>query len=94
MDDQLDPKLLDNIDEGRRASLKKILLGSAFAIPVIASFTMSGLGTAEALPVGKKNTTQGNHHHHHDHHDHHHQHHDHHQHHHDHHDHHHDHHHK
>ena len=48
MDDQLDPKLLDNIDEGRRASLKKILLGSAFAIPVIASFTMSGLGVAEA----------------------------------------------
>jgi len=68
MDDQLDPKLLDKVDEGRRASLKKILLGSAFAIPVIASFTMSGLGTAEAFPIGGPNTTQGNHHHHHHHH--------------------------
>ena len=77
MDDQLDPKLLDNIDEGRRASLKKILLGSAFAIPVIASFTMSGLGVAEA-GVGNRNSTNSGHHHHHDHHEHHHDHHEHH----------------
>ena len=57
MDDQPDPKLLESVDEGRRASLKKILLGSAFAIPVIASFTMTGLGTAEAGRVGQGNGT-------------------------------------
>ena len=84
MSDQPDPKLMENVDEGRRASLKKILLGSAFAIPVIASFTMSGLGVGEAH-AGLKNTTggKGDHHHHgHHHHHHHHGHHDHHHHHH------------
>jgi len=88
MSDQPDPKLLETVDEGRRASLKKILLGSAFAIPVIASFTMSGLGVGEAH-AGLRNTTggeggKGDHHHHHHHHDHHgHDHHHHHHHHHD-----------
>lgn len=56
MDDQPDPKLLERVDEGRRASLKKILLGSAFAVPVIASFTMSGLGVNEAY-AGMSNVT-------------------------------------
>ena len=77
MDDQPDPKLLESVDEGRRASLKKILLGSAFAIPVIASFTMSGLGVNEAY-AGTSNITKGHHHHHHHHHDHDHHHHKHH----------------
>lgn len=48
MDDKLDPKLLDSVDESKRSSLRKLILGSAFAVPIIASFTMSGLGTAEA----------------------------------------------
>jgi hypothetical protein len=43
MDDQQDPKVLESVDEGRRASLKKILLSAAFVVPVVASFTMSGL---------------------------------------------------
>jgi hypothetical protein len=60
MDDQPDPKLLERVDEGRRASLKKILLGSAFAVPVIASFTMSGLGVNEAY-AGIGNVTTGHH---------------------------------
>ncbi len=75
MDDQPDPKLLESVDEGKRASLKKILLGSAFAIPVVASFTMSGLGVNEAY-ASIPNTTHGHHHHkqhkHHEHHHHHH----------------------
>ena len=48
MDDKLDPKVLENVDEAKRSSLRKIIIGSAFAIPVIASFTMSGLGVSEA----------------------------------------------
>jgi len=60
MNDQPDPKLLENVDEGRRASLKKILLGSAFAIPVIASFTMTGLGVNEAY-AGTSNVTTCHH---------------------------------
>jgi len=61
MNDQPDPKLLENVDEGRRASLKKILLGSAFAIPVIASFTMTGLGVNEAY-AGTSNVSTCHHH--------------------------------
>lgn len=57
MDDQPDPKLLEHVDEGRRASLKKILQ-SAFVIPVIASFAMSGLGVNEAY-AGHSNSTTG-----------------------------------
>lgn len=63
MDDQPDPKLLEQVDEGRRASLKKILQ-SAFAIPVIASFAMSGLGVNEAyagLSNGKTGKGCGGH---------------------------------
>jgi len=78
MDDQPDPKLLESVDEGRRASLKKILLGSAFAIPVIASFTMSGLGVNEANAGITNSTGHHHHHHHHHHHDHDHHHHKHH----------------
>ena len=48
MDDKLDPKLLESVDESKRSSLKKLILGSAFAVPIIASFSLSGLGTAEA----------------------------------------------
>jgi hypothetical protein len=55
MDDQPDPKVLESVDEGRRASLKKIILGAAFAVPVIASFTMSGLGVNEAYATGHSN---------------------------------------
>ena len=48
MDDKLDKKLLEKIDESRRSALKKLILGSAFAVPVIASFSMGGLGVVEA----------------------------------------------
>jgi hypothetical protein len=48
MDDKPDPKLLEKVDESKRSTLKKLILGSAFAVPVIASFTMSGLGVNQA----------------------------------------------
>jgi hypothetical protein len=60
MDNQPDPKLLEHVDEGRRASLKKILQ-SAFAIPIIASFAMSGLGVNEAY-AGLSNGKSGHQH--------------------------------
>jgi hypothetical protein len=69
MDDQPDPKVLESVDEGRRASLKKIILGAAFAVPVIASFTMSGLGVNEAYATIASNgkTCQHEHEHQHQH---------------------------
>jgi len=57
MDDKLDKKLLEKIDESRRSALKKLILGSAFAVPVIASFGMGGLGVLEAH-AGAPNQTK------------------------------------
>ena len=46
LDGRLDPELLDSIDETKRDLLKKLIYG-AFAVPVIASFSMSTLATAQ-----------------------------------------------
>jgi hypothetical protein len=60
MDDKPDPKLLEHVDEGRRASLKRILQ-TAFVLPVIASFAMSGLGVNEAYAGLSNGKTCGGH---------------------------------
>ena len=39
---------LDKVDAGRREALTKLVLGSAFAVPVVASFAMGGLAPAQA----------------------------------------------
>ncbi len=49
MADELDVALLDKVDLARRAALRKLVLGAAYAVPVVASFAMSGLQTADAL---------------------------------------------
>ncbi len=41
-------KVLGHVDESRRAFLKKLLMGGAFVIPAVASFSMTGLGTEKA----------------------------------------------
>lgn len=39
---------LDKVDSARRDALIKLVRGSAFAIPVVASFAMGGLTPAQA----------------------------------------------
>lgn len=39
---------LEQIDASRRAALTKLIQGSAFAVPVVASFAMSGMAPAQA----------------------------------------------
>jgi hypothetical protein len=34
---------LDDVDAGRRSFLKKVVVGTAFAAPVVSSFTMTGI---------------------------------------------------
>ncbi len=34
---------LDRVDAGRRAFLKKLAIGSAFTVPAVSSFTMTGI---------------------------------------------------
>ncbi len=45
--DELD-RALENLDGDRRAFLKKLAIGTAFAAPVVSSFTMSGIHAAYA----------------------------------------------
>lgn len=40
--DDLD-KALEHADAGRRAFIKKAVIGTAFVVPVVSSFTMSGV---------------------------------------------------
>jgi hypothetical protein len=52
-DDQRDAtpvasELLEHVDEAKRSSLRKMVIGSAYAVPAIASFSLAGLSTAEA----------------------------------------------
>ncbi len=42
------PELLAHVDEARRSSLRKILVAGAYAVPVIASFSLAGLSSNEA----------------------------------------------
>ena len=58
MNDKSDLKALESVDETRRSALKKLIIGAAFAVPVIASFSMSQLGTNEA-EVYSTNQTGG-----------------------------------
>lgn len=51
-------KLLEAVDDSRRDFLKKLILGSAFVIPAVSSFSMSGLGVDEASAIGS-NVTVG-----------------------------------
>ena len=43
--------LLDKVDADKRAMLKRLILGTAFAAPVIASFPIDGLTIDSALAM-------------------------------------------
>ena len=44
----VDPELLAHVDEAKRSSLRKLVIGTAYAVPAIASFALSGLSVTEA----------------------------------------------
>jgi len=45
-------RILGRFDPGRREFIKKVLLGAAYAVPVVASFSMDGLTVREAIAQG------------------------------------------
>ena len=45
----LPEKVLESVEESRRSFLTRLILGTAFVAPAVASFSMSGLGANEAL---------------------------------------------
>ena len=47
-DSDNDLKFIDRIDEPKRASIRKMVLGTAFMVPVVASFSLNGLAINKA----------------------------------------------
>jgi hypothetical protein len=52
-------KVLEQVDAGRRAAVRRFI-GVAFAAPVVASFSLSGMGVCEARVYGSNCTTGPN----------------------------------
>lgn len=50
-DEKLDP-VLEQVDPEKREFLKKVLVGTAFVAPIVASFSMDGLSPNEAFAQG------------------------------------------
>ena len=48
VDDKLDP-VLDGVDPRKRLLLKKLIMGTAFALPVIASYSVKDLAFAQSV---------------------------------------------
>lgn len=56
MEDGIDPRVLASVDESRRDLLRKLLLGSAFVLPAVASFPMDALAQNQT-PIRNGNIT-------------------------------------
>jgi len=54
--DELD-RALDGIDAGRRDFLRKVVLTTAFAAPLVSSFAIDGMLVSKALAAGPSNQT-------------------------------------
>jgi hypothetical protein len=50
-DDKLD-RILEQVDPEKRDFLKKVIVGTAFVVPIVASFSMEGLSPNEAFAQG------------------------------------------
>jgi hypothetical protein len=44
----LNPKFIERIDQSKRSSIRKMVLGTAFVVPTVASFSMKGLAVHDA----------------------------------------------
>jgi hypothetical protein len=47
-DTEVNSKFIDRIDESKRSSMRKMVLGTAFMVPTVVSFSMNGLAVDEA----------------------------------------------
>jgi uncharacterized protein YjbI with pentapeptide repeats len=56
--DEVPKIVLESVDEPRRAFLRKLIVGSAFVVPSVASFSMAGLSVAEAACLAPNQTNQ------------------------------------
>jgi hypothetical protein len=53
-------RILEHVDADKREFLKRVLVGTGFAAPIVASFSMDGLAPNEAFAQGASaNLTPG-----------------------------------
>jgi hypothetical protein len=55
-DSGINPKFIERIDQSKRSSIRKMVLGTAFVVPTVVSFSMSGLAVHEAHAYGQNTT--------------------------------------
>jgi hypothetical protein len=55
MSDKKDAPILDKVDPGKRDFVRKVIKGTAFAVPVVASFSMDGLTIGGIRPAYASN---------------------------------------
>jgi hypothetical protein len=55
-DEHMD-RILERVNPGKRDFLKKVVVGTAFAAPLVASFSLDGLSLYEAHAQGASNVT-------------------------------------
>jgi hypothetical protein len=51
MTEKKDAPILDKVDPGKRNFVRKVIKGTAFAVPVVASFSMDGLTIGGIRPA-------------------------------------------
>jgi hypothetical protein len=47
-DDDVNPEFIERIDEAKRSSIRKMVVRTAFVVPAVVSFSLSGLSINEA----------------------------------------------
>jgi hypothetical protein len=58
-EEHLERDLLENVGVNRRAFVKRVVAGTAFAAPLVASFSMSGLAMADGVGNTPNQTNLG-----------------------------------
>ena len=56
MSDEKFERAFRTVDPGRRATLKKVVLGAAFSVPIIASFSLKDVANATTTSSTKLST--------------------------------------
>jgi len=54
---EISEKILGKVDVNRRGFVRKVIVGSTFAAPIVTSFSMDSLSTASAGPAISGNVT-------------------------------------
>jgi hypothetical protein len=55
-DNDINPKFIEQIDASKRSWIRKMVIGTAFVVPAVVSFSMSGLAVNDAHAYAQNQT--------------------------------------